>query len=49
MKVLDWIIDVVLSMILFERPELHTVVAIEISNNTGVEAFTDEVDAFYIQ
>ncbi|MEG1411617.1 MAG: hypothetical protein RSD36_17410 [Terrisporobacter sp.] len=41
MKVFDWIIDVVLSMILFEREELHTVVAIEISNNTQIEAFTD--------
>ncbi|MGL4911154.1 MAG: hypothetical protein ACRC3Y_01855 [Romboutsia sp.] len=49
MKVLDCIVEVVLSIILFERPELHTVVALEISNYEDIEAFTDEVDAFYIQ
>jgi hypothetical protein len=32
MKIVDRIVDVALSIILFEGPQLHSVVAIEISN-----------------
>lgn len=31
-KVLDWIVGVVLSIILFERPELYIIIAIEIKS-----------------